>query len=114
MKRSAKFTLLAAVLATAGAATAFAAKSSENDALAISQAKTSLTQAIAAAEQKVGGKATKAEFEESKQHGWVYEVEVVSGPKVFDVKVDAQAGTVIASTEDKPDRDSDKDDDGQD
>jgi uncharacterized membrane protein YkoI len=77
--------------------------------MAIGQAKTTLIQAIAAAEQQVAGKATKAEYEQSKQHGWIYDVEVVNGPKVFDVKVDPQAGTVIASTVDKADHHSDED-----
>jgi uncharacterized membrane protein YkoI len=112
MIRKSQIALLAAILTTAGAATALAAQSSENDALAIGQTKTTLTQAIAAAEQQAGGKATKAEFEHDKQRGWIYEVEVVNGAKVFDVQVDAQAGTVIASTEDKID--GAKDDDEQD
>lgn len=109
MKRTTQLTLLAVALATAGATAAFAAKSSENDALAIGQAKITLTQAIAAAEQQVGGKATKAEFEHDKQRGWSYGVEVVNGAKVYDVKVDALAGTVIASTEDKIDGGKDHD-----
>lgn len=81
----------------------------ENDATAISKAKIPLTQAITAAEQHTNGKAAKAEFEQSKQHGWVYDVEVVSGAKVFDVKVDPNKGTVIASTEDKVDNDDEHD-----
>ena len=48
------------------------------------------------------GKAAKAEFEDGR-HGRVFEVEVVSGSKVFDVKVDADSGTVLSSTEDKID-----------
>jgi len=36
-------------------------------------------------------------------------VEVVSGPKVFDVKVDPDKGTVISFSEDKADRDDDHD-----
>jgi hypothetical protein len=31
----------------------------------------------------------------------LYEIEVRSGAKVFDVKLDVEKGTVIASTEDK-------------
>ena len=89
------------VLVACGATAAFAA-GAENDALAAVNAKVSLTKAIAAAEQHAAGKATKAEFERGKQ-GPVYEVEVVSGGKVFDVKVDAEQGTVVASREDKAD-----------
>lgn len=91
------------VASVAGVATAFAAKQGENDALAIAQAKTTLTQAIATAEQAAGGKAARAEFEHSKQHGWVYNVEVVNAAKVFDVKIDSDKGTVIASVEDQAD-----------
>ncbi len=53
-------------------------------------------------------KASRAEYENSKQ-GWVYDVEVVSGAKVFDVRVDADKGTVISSAEDKADHDDDHD-----
>ena len=83
----------------------------ENDALAIAKAKVSLIQAVTTAEQHTGGKATHAEYENSKQ-GWVYDVEVVNGVKVFDVRVDADKGTVIASVEDKAEHDDgqDKDD----
>jgi uncharacterized membrane protein YkoI len=100
------------VLAIAVAATgtlAYAAKGGmENDALAITKAKISLTQAINVAEQHVHGKASQAEYENSKQ-GWVYDVEVVSGAKVFDVKIDGNKGTVISSVEDKEDHDGDHD-----
>jgi uncharacterized membrane protein YkoI len=98
-----------AVVAAAAAAAAYAAGPNENDALAVSSAKISLSQAVAAAEQKVSGKAAKAEFEQAKGGRWVYDVEVVSGAKVFDVSVDADTGNVIASVEDKNDRDDDHD-----
>lgn len=51
---------------------------------------------------------SRAEYEKSQQ-GWAYDVEVVSGAKVFDVKVDADKGTVISAAEDKADRDDDHD-----
>ena len=54
----------------------------------------------------VKGKASRADYEHSK-NGWIYEVEVVSGKQVFDVKVDANNGAVIASKEDKADREDD-------
>jgi hypothetical protein len=66
------------------------------------------TQAVTVAEQHANGKASRAEYENSKQ-GWVYDVEVVSGAKVFDVRVDADKGTVISSAEDKADHDDDHD-----
>ena len=108
MHRYSKLSLLAAAIATAGTV-AFAANSGiENDAMSIVHAKTSLVQAVTAAAQHANGKATHAEYEHSKQ-GWIYEVEVVSGAKVFDVKVDADKGTVISSAEDKADRHGDHD-----
>lgn len=39
----------------------------------------------------------------------MYDVEIASGTKVFDVKVDANKGWMISSAEDKVDRDDDHD-----
>lgn len=110
MYRYTKLSLLAIAIAIATTgAVAYAAKGGmENDALAITKAKIPLTQAITVAEQHANGKASRAEYENSKQ-GWVYDVEVVSGAKVFDVRVDADKGTVISSAEDKADHDDDHD-----
>ena len=88
-------------------------KAGENDAMAINQAKVPIAQAISAAEKEHGGKATKAELEHSKQ-GLIYEVEVVAGAKVFDVKVDADKGSILSSTEDKSDHKNGRDDDDDD
>ncbi|MFT3717118.1 PepSY domain-containing protein [Pseudorhodoferax sp.] len=112
MYRFNKKTLIAAAaVAMAGAGTmAYADRHLENDALAITNAKTSLVQAVATAEQHVNGKATRAEFEHTLQGG-LYDVEVVSGGKVFDVTVDADKGTVLSAVEDKGDRDGDEHDD---
>jgi uncharacterized membrane protein YkoI len=111
MVRSTRLATFAAALA-ATAATAYAATAkADNDALGIDKAPFGLTQAIAAAEQQhPGGKAAKAEFERAGKDGWVYEVEVVGGARVFDVRVDPQKGTVISSSEDKPDRGEDHED----
>ena len=88
----------------------FAANSSENDALAIASARIELAKAVAAAEQHVGGKAAKAEYERHKGQ-WVYDIEVVKDKKVMDVKVDATSGSVISAAEDKADKDHDDDKD---
>ena len=108
MNRNSKLSLMAIGIAAAGTVAYAAAGSTENDALAIMKAKISLTQAVTTAEQHVNGKAARAEYENTKQ-GWVYDVEVISGAKVFDVKVDGDKGTVISSAEDKADRDDDHD-----
>lgn len=94
--------LFSAVLAASGMAYA-AQHQADNDALALEQAHIPLSAAIAAAEQHVGGKASKAEFEHSKK-GNYYEVEVVSSArKVFDVRVDADKGSVLSAQEDRAD-----------
>ena len=109
MVRKALIATLASALVVAGGATAFAAQSARNDAEAVDQATVTLTKAIAAAEQQTGGRAARAEFEHSKSHGWVYDVEVVAGAKVFDVKVDAKNGSVLASALDVADHDDEHD-----
>lgn len=102
-----KIGLVAVTLAATGIG-AYAAINTENETTAFAQAKVSIVQAIATAEQHAIGKATRAELEQSKT-GLTFDVEVVSGTKVFDVKVDADKGTVISSAEDKADRESDED-----
>ena len=104
MNRNSKLSLLAIGMAAAGTVAYAAAGNMENDAMAIMKAKISLTQAVTTAEQHANGKAARAEYENT-QHGWVYDIEVVNGAKVFDVKVDGDKGTVLSSNEDKADRD---------
>lgn len=104
MYRYTKLSLLAIAIAATGAVAYAADARLDSDAMAITKAKISLAQAIAVAEQHVNGKAFHAEYEKS-MRGWVYDVEVVSGAKVFDVRVDADKGTVISSAEDKADHD---------
>ena len=108
MFRYTKLSLLALAVLSG---VAIAAKNMENDAIGktIGKATVSLAQATAAAEQHVNGRAVRAEFENSRQ-GWIYDVEVVSGAKVFDVRIDAEKGSVISSAEDAEDRDDDQHD----
>ena len=108
MNSYSKFSFLAIAIAAAGSIAYAAQSGTANDATAIAKAKIPLAQAVTIAEQHANGKAARAEYENSKQ-GWVYDVEVVSGLKVFDVKVDADKGTVISSAEDTVDRDDDHD-----
>jgi uncharacterized membrane protein YkoI len=98
-------------IAFLSSATAFAenAKPQANDAGPVASAKISLDAAVAVAEKHVQGKAVRAEYEKQKQGSWLYDVEVSTGSKVFDIKVDADKGTVIASTEDPADADDDGD-----
>ena len=107
MKRNFRLAALAALSATA-IASAYAARSGENDALAVATAKIGLAQAVTAAEQHVGGKASRAEYERHKGQ-WVFDVEVVKDRAVMDVKVDPASGKILASVEDKADHDDDHD-----
>lgn len=100
--------LLATIILSTGIAALAAKASGDNDARHLPPAKASLGQAVAAAEQHLHGRAVRAEFEPSR-HGWVYDVEVVQGVKVFDVQVDAQTASVIAATEDHVDHDDGRD-----
>lgn len=109
MMRSTKLVLAASAAILLTSAGVFAAAS--NDALNAPAAGISLSQAVTAAEQHVTGKATRAEYEQSRVRGqWVYDVEVVVGAKVYDVRVDATTGSVLSSTEDAADRDDDQKD----
>ncbi len=109
MNRYIKPAIAAIVIAAAGTGAYAATAHEQNDAQAIASAKTSLVQAITAAEQNANGKAVKAKFKGDAKEGPLYKVEVFSGDKVFDVKVDAEKGTVISSKVDMPDHDEDDD-----
>lgn len=85
---------------TVVSASAFAAKTTsdtqENDAIAVTNANITLKQAIDKAESHVKGTASKAKFEQSKL-GPVYDIEIVQGKQVTDVKIDAKKGSLISS-----------------
>lgn len=126
MKTNSKIALLGtAILALIGGGTAIAqgsntylwmstheggsdktAMTSAGDTIPIDTAVT-VSQAIVIAEQYAGGKANQAQFE-SKRGQSFFEVEVVNGTKIMDVRIDAHSGTVMGSKEDKPDSDKDE------
>lgn len=108
MKRKLIYLTAFAVVSTTALGGAYAAKSAENDALAIATSKISLAQAVTAAESHVGGKASKAEYERHKGQ-WVFDVEVVKDKTVMDVAVDASSGKVLSAVEDKADQDDGND-----
>ena len=109
--RSKKFLLFGVIgLAALGASLAFAGVNStnegqENDAALLSQAKISLTQAIAAAEGHVQGKAIRAELENENGTA-VYGVEVASGTQTTDVKVDVNDGKILSAQADQADHEA--------
>lgn len=102
MKRKTYLATLAALSVSAALGTAYASKDKDNDALAIRGAKISLGEAVATAERHMGGKASHAEFEQHNGQG-VFEIEIVKGNDVSDVRVDASNGAILAARADKSD-----------
>lgn len=92
----------AVVLGGMGAAMAATQQGQGEDDPNIGQAKVTLTQAIAAAEQKVGGRAAHAELNDENGK-LVFGVEVVNGQQATDVKVDAMSGQVLSAQADQAD-----------
>lgn len=113
MKQNVLSPALALVMVSISSA-AFANNMMQNDALTPFPAQISLTKAISIAEQYAKGTASKAEWEQDDDQ-WFFDVEVVNGPKVMDVKVDPQSGNILAVKLDKADHDDnrDRDDDAQ-
>jgi uncharacterized iron-regulated membrane protein len=104
--------LIAAVLVgtiaagTLGVGSAYARN--EREAAIIADAKISMVQAIAAAENQVGGKAVESEIED--ENGTVaFEVEVLKDGQRHTVLVDTQSGEVLKTTM-SDDEDSESDD----
>lgn len=98
MNRRTPVTALIALLAASGLGSSYAARLEANDALLINSASISLSQAIAAAEQHVGGKAARADFDQHKGQA-LFDIEVVKDTKIMDVKIDPANGKVISSAE---------------
>ncbi|NEX22650.1 PepSY domain-containing protein [Thiorhodococcus mannitoliphagus] len=113
MKAKLYSTLAITTLCLSSLGGAYAASSEQNDALGITDAPISLTQAVVAAEQHIGGKASKAEYEQD-QGRWVFDVEVVKGDTVMDVEVDPTTGKVLSAVPDKMDQGDDEDREGGD
>jgi len=103
MSRYTRIVAITTLLAAAGPA-AQAASGPANDATGVSSARVSLVQAVVAAERHVPGRASRAEYERT-DDGWAYDVEVVDGQRVVDVRIDPANGAVIGSKPDAPDQD---------
>jgi uncharacterized membrane protein YkoI len=106
-----RLAFFAALLALSTAPLLAAGAESKNDATAGPRAAIALAQAVTAAEQHAGGRAVRAEYEQTRR-GWAYDVEVLANGEVFDVRVDATTGAVLESSRDVADRDDGQD--GQD
>lgn len=102
--------IVATVLALGAGTAAFAADRGNDAVSDLAQAKITLVQAITAAEQHAGGRATKAELERRKGKP-AFEVEVVKGTAVANVVVDAADGKVLAANADREDHDGENEDD---
>lgn len=87
-----------------------AAQNKEAEIARIGQAAIPLSQAAQVAATHVGGLVTRAEYEQTKA-GMAFDVEVVKGEKVFDVRVDAKTGAILSSASDKPDRNREQEND---
>ncbi len=79
----------------------------QHDAVALAQAKISLTQAIAAAERQANGNAIRAELEDENGK-LVYGVEIMNGDKSTDVKVDIATGGILSAQADQADHEGDE------
>jgi uncharacterized membrane protein YkoI len=88
----------AAVAGVTGAA-ATAARADQEELDLFLQAKVVLTQAIATAEQHLGGRAIGAKLDDDSFKP-AYEVTVVKDNRVYDVQVDAVTNAVLGSRED--------------
>jgi uncharacterized membrane protein YkoI len=99
----------AAIFLSASALAGTAAVSAKH-AVAVPYAADSLAAAVSAAEKRLHGRAVGAGYEQRKDGRWVYEIEVRNGSNVFDVEVDADKGTVIATAEGRPGAKDDKPD----
>lgn len=104
MKRKAYLMAIATLSTAAVIGSVSAANFEDNDALSITGVKIDLGAAVTTAEQHTGGKASRAEYERHDGH-WLFDVEVVKGRAVIDVKVDAGNGKVIEARADKADHD---------
>ena len=94
-----------AIVATAAlAGAAYGATTEENDARLALFTTISLGQAVAIAEQHVKGRAAGAELDSS-DGKLKYELEVVTGSKLFEIHVNATNGTVEKVSEDANDDD---------
>ena len=94
--------LAAAALATTAVYADHRESGDRNEKAALAQAKISLSQAIAAADQHANGKAAKAELEDENGK-LVYGVEVVGDGKSTDVKVDINTGQIVSAQADGSD-----------
>ena len=94
-------TILLGAVAITGVmgAAATAARADQEDLRLFSEAKVVLTQAIATAEQHLGGQAIGAKLDDDSFKP-AYEVTVVKDNRVFDVYVDAVTNAVLGSRED--------------
>jgi uncharacterized membrane protein YkoI len=102
--------LFAAALAATALGTAYAARNDAGDAAVLSQAKITLSQAIASAERHTGGRAVHARIE-NENGSAVYGVETVQGSTATDVKVDAGDGHVLSAQADHGDQATEEEND---
>lgn len=114
MKRSRVTGVLIALLAVSTAATlAWGKQKSENEALALANAKVLLSQAVDNALSVVPGQALSAELDDEESPA-VFVVEVFSQGQTYEVTLDTQNGVMLKKQLDREDRDDQDRDDDQD
>ncbi|MCA8900412.1 MAG: PepSY domain-containing protein [Hyphomonas sp.] len=100
MKLAVKSALIGILVA--GPVTAGLALADPDDARALSGAKISLIEAIQAAEAHTNGAAFDAQIEDD-SFSPEFEVGVVAGNTVYEVRIDGETGNVISAREDRDD-----------
>jgi hypothetical protein len=110
MHRSTLMHWTAAAIFLSASALAGTAAVSAKHAVAVPYAANSLTAAVSAAEKRLQGQAVGAGYRQQDDGRRVYEIEVRNRSNVFDVEVDADKGTVIATAEGRPGAKDDKPD----
>lgn len=111
-RKKALLALAVSAVAVAGFGTAAIATPparQDNDEMAGPRPAISLAAAVSAAEQRAGGYAVRAEYEQSRS-AWGYDIEIVTAQNVMDVRVDATSGQVLSATPDSVDQADEGDD----
>lgn len=105
MKSSSSMLIAALALTLSGALALAATPVVDKDVVAakagLAAAKISMPQAIATAEAHVAGQAIGVELDDKRNRG-VYEVEVLTGDQIMEVKIDSRDGKVISAKVDVP------------
>lgn len=111
MKKYQIISLVLLFVATTTVAFAWANQEKENEALLLSKAKLTLTQAVEKSLSEVPGSALSAELSDEEHDQLVFIVEVVQANQTYEVTVDALTGKIVDKSLDQADdEDGDRED----